>query len=63
MKEMWWVSNSDVDPRLFFFYVFDDLCVIFKKILVCSVCNENVFGDVTLFLTAGVQMKQISTRT
>jgi hypothetical protein len=66
MKEMWWVSNSDVDPRLVFFCVcvFLMIYLLFcQKFLVCSVCNENVIRDVTLFLTERVQMKLISTCT
>lgn len=48
----------------FFFCVFLIIYLLFcQKYLVCSVCNENVFRDVTLFLTAKVQMKQISTCT
>jgi hypothetical protein len=48
----------------FFVCVFEDLYVILpKKKLVCSVYNENVFRDVISFLTARVQMKQISTCT
>jgi hypothetical protein len=40
------------------------ICVLFcQKFLVCSVCNGNVFRNVTTYLTARVQMKQISTCT
>jgi hypothetical protein len=40
------------------------ICVLFcQKFLVCSVCSENVFRDVTMFLTERVQMKQINTCT
>lgn len=61
---MWWVSNWDVDPRLVFFCVFLMIYMLFcQKFLVCSMCNENVFRDVTLFLTARVQMKKTSTCT
>jgi len=34
-----------------------------QKFVICSMRNTNVFRDVTKFLTAGVQMKQISTCT
>ena len=62
MKEVWWVSKCRLKNSLcvcvcVYLMIFVLFC---QKFVVCSMCNENVLRDVTKFLTARVQMKQIS---